>query len=146
MQSFSDLSSLSSSWGGASPLCNPRGPPQSPLATKNTTTVTRFGFYFEHVEKKQPTYLPFRVSHKTLPTLVYFHPCFMMHAIYKHISYLSIWKPKSSSKRTPTVPPNSKQQAKLCGWDHKHHLARYCPTHDYWYVEGKVQAHTENKR
>ena len=33
----------SPSWGGASPTRHPRGPPQSPKATKNTTEITKFG-------------------------------------------------------------------------------------------------------
>ena len=33
----------SSSLGGASIICHPRGPPQSLKATKNTTKITRFG-------------------------------------------------------------------------------------------------------
>ena len=33
----------SPSLGGASPIRHPRGPPQSPKATKNTTKITRFG-------------------------------------------------------------------------------------------------------
>ena len=32
----------SSSWGGTSPICHPRCPPQSPKATKNTTEIIRF--------------------------------------------------------------------------------------------------------
>ena len=33
----------SPSWGGASPIRYPRGPPQSPKAAKNTIKTTRFG-------------------------------------------------------------------------------------------------------
>ena len=32
----------SPAWGGASPINHPRGCPQSPKATKNTTKITRF--------------------------------------------------------------------------------------------------------
>ena len=32
----------SPSWGGTSPIRCPRGPPQSPTATKNTAEITRF--------------------------------------------------------------------------------------------------------
>ena len=43
MKTLSDLPYLLPSLGGESPICNPRGPPHIPQATKNTTTITKFG-------------------------------------------------------------------------------------------------------
>ena len=42
----------SPSWGGASPSRNPRGPPQSPKATKNTTEITRFALALFSIGKE----------------------------------------------------------------------------------------------
>ena len=37
---FVSLPTLSTSWGGLSPIRDPRGPPQSPKVTKNTIEIT----------------------------------------------------------------------------------------------------------
>ena len=38
--------SLSLSWDDTPPIHHPRGPPQSPIATKNTNKIIRFGLVF----------------------------------------------------------------------------------------------------
>ena len=55
----------SPSWGGASPIRHPRGPPQSPKATKNTTQLTTFGLAVFFVGEEGNSY------HKTIKCKVF---------------------------------------------------------------------------